>query len=118
MRDADLKHHHHVPEPVPVRGKLTIGVVEIVDTSAGERMRLTLSGASRAFDEASVEIDGVLARGSRVDQAGARYESDRAPLEPHEFSAMLKLRRGQDSEDLLFSMREPDHHHAHAGRDH
>lgn len=33
--------HHHAPAPIPVAGEFVEGVLEIVDTPEGERMRLT-----------------------------------------------------------------------------
>src|SRR5215203_3832095 len=36
--------HHHAPEPIRFKGKLAEGVLEIVDTQDGERIRMTVDG--------------------------------------------------------------------------
>jgi cation diffusion facilitator family transporter len=41
--EADSHHGHHAPEPVRIASALGEGELSIVDTPAGERMRLTLS---------------------------------------------------------------------------
>ncbi len=112
--------HHHAPDPVFVRGKLAAGELEIIDTQAGERFRFTPAEPA-AIDEASIAID----RGAGTEElltlrklAGGEFESERAPAEPHEFSAKLRLRRAKESEALPFSMAEPEHHHSHGGHKH
>ena len=41
--------HHHAPAPFQVNGKLAQGVLEIVDTAEGERLRLRISGMRKVF---------------------------------------------------------------------
>ena len=107
-------HHHHAPTPVRVSGRLAEGVVEIVETPAGERMRFS---AARLSDdtEALVEIsrDGKPPETLLMAEASNRLQlmSDVAPAEPHEFVARLILRRGAEREELSFTMSEPLGHH-------
>src|SRR5215212_8226496 len=48
--------HHHAPEPFRFRSHLAVGVLEIVDTPEGERMRLTVNGYASGLS-ATVMID-------------------------------------------------------------
>ncbi len=111
--------HSHAPDPQPIKGRLGSGVIEIIDTPAGERMRLTLD-AARAIAEARVEI---LREGGRKeilhlsapDGAKLIWLSDVAPAEPHEFKAEVVLHvGGEETEWLPFEVHEPEgHHHDH-----
>ncbi|MDX8534717.1 cation diffusion facilitator family transporter [Mesorhizobium sp. VK25A] len=109
--------HHHAPDPFLVSGKLASGLLEIVDTPQGERMRLRLSRhaeglrANVAIERADGAVESLLL--SPVGGDHHYLQSLVAPAEPHEFSARLQLAAGQDSEDLPFAMAEPDHGHAH-----
>jgi len=111
--------HSHAPDPQPIKGRLASGVVEIIDTPGGERMRLTLdSGAS--VREAYVDIvrDGgkiehIILSGR--DAALKTWMSDVPPAEPHEFKANVVL-IGNDgaNESVPFEVHEPQHdHHNH-----
>ena len=106
--------HHHRPDPVPVKGTFVEGVLEIVDTPDGERMRLTAAWLSDAV-KASVVINR--AEGDEtlplLPQAGERNVliSAHAPAEPHEFDARLVLKVGDHEEILPFHMAEPEGHH-------
>jgi len=110
--------HHHAPDPFLVSGKLASGLLEIVDTPQGERMRLRLSRHAEGL-QVSVAINRP---GSEIERlplspvGGDHHylQSLVAPAEPHEFSARLQLAAGPDSEDLAFAMAEPEgHNHAH-----
>jgi len=48
--------HHHAPDPVPVTGELTEGVIEIIDTPDGERVRFAAVRLTAGTD-AVVAID-------------------------------------------------------------
>ncbi|MDG4876918.1 cation diffusion facilitator family transporter [Mesorhizobium sp. WSM4935] len=111
--------HHHAPDPFLVSGKLASGLLEIVDTPQGERMRLRLSRHAEGL-RANVAIeraDGAVESLPLSPVGGDHHylQSLVAPAEPHEFSARLQLVAGPDSEDLPFAMAEPEgHHHEHA----
>ncbi|MDG4884147.1 cation diffusion facilitator family transporter [Mesorhizobium sp. WSM4884] len=110
--------HHHAPDPFLVSGKLASGLLEIVDTPQGERMRLRLSRHAEGL-QANVAIErpgGTVERLPLSPVAGDHHylQSLAAPAEPHEFSARLQLSAGADSEDLPFAMAEPEgHQHGH-----
>ena len=109
--------HHHAPEPFQVNGKLAKGQLQIVDTPAGERMRLTVS--KRAEGLSAVVLikrpgakDEMLPLLPSKEDHGS-YMSSVAPAEPHEFDATLRLNADGQEETLEFHMAEPEgHHHA------
>jgi hypothetical protein len=109
--------HHHAPEPVEMHGRLAQGLLEIVETPAGERMRFTISHsvddqlrATVAINRAGGETEILPLR-----RDGATYESEFAPAEPHEFAAELRLNREGETETLPFAMSEPRaHSHRHS----
>ena len=107
-------HAHHAPEPFKVASDLATGLLEIIDTSAGERMRLTID--SHADDlVATVIIDRP--EGSETLALGPvaadhhRLESSVAPAEPHEFEARLVLTAKGREQVLPFKVVEPEGHH-------
>ncbi|MER8417698.1 cation diffusion facilitator family transporter [Mesorhizobium sp. M0166] len=111
---AGSGHAHHAPEPFKVACELATGTLEIVDTPAGERMRLTID--SHADDlQATVIIDR--SEGSETlslaPVAGDHHslESSVAPAEPHEFKARLILAAKGREQILPFKMAEPEGHH-------
>ena len=106
--------HHHAPTPFPFSSKLAAGVVEIIDSPQGERMRLTVNRAADGL-QATVTIDR--AKGQvetlvlKPESNNARaYVSASAPKEPHAFDAQLRLSAGKWSEVLPFRMDEPPGH--------
>jgi len=101
--------HHHAPEPVDVQSVLARGVLEIVDTPNGERMRLTVTESLTA----AVEIGrpGGKEVLKLVPSSATIFESVEAPAEPHEFDAVLKLTAGYQTDVLPFRMVEPEGHH-------
>ncbi|AZO31064.1 cation diffusion facilitator family transporter [Mesorhizobium sp. M1B.F.Ca.ET.045.04.1.1] len=111
--------NHDAPDPFLVSGKLASGLLEIIDTPQGERMRLRLSSHAEGL-QANVAIErpgGTVERLPLSPVGGDHHylQSLVAPAEPHEFSARLQLSAGPDSEDLPFAMAEPEgHHHEHA----
>lgn len=106
-------HAHGAPAPVRVEGRLARGVIEIVPTPEGERMRFTADEAHAGLD-AVVLIDRTPAAVERLQlhrDAGnvAEYLSSEAPAEPHEFAATLQVSNDGDIEDLSFNVSEPPH---------
>lgn len=115
VADKGSPGHHHAPEPIKVASPLAHGLLEIVDTPEGERMRLTVTK--------HVEALAVLVRirrpGGNVEKLQLLpaandhhvFQSAAAPEEPHEFEAELELAGGEQRETLLFRMKEPEGHH-------
>jgi len=107
--------HNHAPGSVSVKGAFLRGILQIVDTPNGERLRLT---ARMLSDHAEVFVTINRAAGderlSLCPRGGERgvFLSTNAPEEPHEFTALLVVRLGEDEEAVPFRMREPaDHVH-------
>ena len=103
--------HHHAPDPFRFSSPLASGVLEIVDTADGERMRLLvpfrqhgLRAMVRIKREAGEENIELSPAGD-----GGEFQSSVAPDEPHEFDAELELIAGDDREVLPFRMVEPAH---------
>ena len=103
--------HHHAPQPFRFDGKMATGLLEIVDTPKGERLRVRVSRHMEGL-KASVAIARV---GGKIETlilapvSGDHHhlESAAAPEEPHEFSATLNLKAGKMVEELPFAMAEP-----------
>ena len=107
--------HHHAPDPVVVSGRLAEGVLQIVDSPQGERMRLRVSRHAESL-RASVSIDRLGGRSEVLDLQpvdGDHHclQSSTAPEEPHEFGARLNLAAGNDNEEVVFAMAEPEGQH-------
>jgi cation diffusion facilitator family transporter len=108
--------HHHAPEPFRVDSALVKGVLAIVDTPEGERMRLTVQELAPRLS-AMVAIQrpgGVVERLAllRLTDNGLVLQSREAPAEPHAFEAELELQAGDGrSLRLPFRMDEPEGHH-------
>jgi len=106
--------HHHAPEPFQVEGKLANGLLEIVDTDAGERMRLRVSRHVEGM-KATVRIlrgHGVVETIPLIPLNDDHHilQSTVAPTEPHEFDAELRLSSKSMTEELPFRMVEPEGH--------
>ncbi len=107
--------NHHAPDPFTVSTRLADGLLQIVDTPQGERLRLRISRHAEGL-QASVTIHRP---GGRIEVLALNpvngdhhwLQSSAAPEEPHEFAATLKLAAGNDNEDVAFAMAEPDGHH-------
>jgi cation diffusion facilitator family transporter len=104
---------HHVPEPVPIRGALIEGVLDIIDTPDGERMRLT---AARLPANANVSVIITRPEGDENFPLVAR-EAERGvlisvsgPAEPHELNARLIISVRDHQESIPFRMVEPVDH--------
>lgn len=112
-------HHHHAPEPVLIDADSIKGLLEIVDTPLGERVRFTSRQAS-PDDELSIEIDRDYGKTERLslprNPANPNiFVSTTVPGEPHGFSARIISKSTGDS--FSFYMTEPDGHHDHAHLD-
>lgn len=107
--------HSHAPEPFRVSGTLASGLLQIVDTEAGERFQLRLSRHAEDL-RATVAISRDVGQTERltlepVDGNHHLLRSAMAPAEPHEFDATLTLEARGAAEALAFRMVEPPHHH-------
>ncbi|ARQ12864.1 cation efflux protein (plasmid) [Rhizobium etli] len=106
--------HHYAPAPFAVSSRLATGLLEMVDTPHGERMRLSISKHVKGL-EAVVEIarDGSVERLPLLPSPTDHHAlmSAVAPAEPHEFDAVLKLMAGVEIDDLPFQMKEPEGPH-------
>ena len=108
--------HHHAPAPVKMRGRLAQGLLEIIETPAGARMRFTVSQADDQL-RATVAIkrEGGETEVLPLRRDGPTYESDIAPAEPHELTGELRLDREGQTETLAFVMSGPGGHpHQHS----
>lgn len=113
-RDPQQIHaHHHAPNPVAVQSSVLKGVIEIIDTPLGERIRYT-SNAALEVGQLIVQI----ARGSTFETLHLEKSPDNSlvflsaevPGEPHEFKATLKL---DERDSFAFEMFEPEGHPPH-----
>jgi zinc transporter 2 len=124
-QDAD---DHHAPDPVLIGGPILNGVLEIIDTPMGERVRFSAHHALVGQGAMTVEIER---EGGRVEllhlepQPGVdrSFLSLEVPGEPHEFKARV-LWAGAEQQPLdvvAFAMKEPGGHghgHAHGAQGH
>lgn len=121
LRKSKELHHHGAPEPIQVENILTSGILEIIQTADGERMRY-LSKVAHATLQLQViinraGIDEVLPLVQNPKNI-LEYISVDAPNEPHEFSAEFEIKSDGEREIVLFSMKEPEgHDHDHSGMD-
>jgi len=111
---ATHMHHHGTPAPVTISGQLADGVIEIIETPEGERLRLTVTRSSENL-VATVTIQrdqGRIESLPLIQSADNRnwFLSSSAPEEPHEFSAQLHLQEGSLAETLQFRIVEPVGH--------
>lgn len=111
---ATARNGHHAPEPFRFAGGLAEGVLEIVDTPNGERMRLTLSRqVSGLTANVVIERPGGTPESLQLEGTqgkGDTFQSSVAPAEPHEFTASLHLAAGERDEVMNFQMKEPAGH--------
>ena len=106
--------HHHCPEPFRIKSALADGLLEIIDTPNGERMRLTVNRrveglrATVIIDRGSSKIETLVLAPVAGNQHA--FVSAAAPAEPHEFEARLRLEAHDRRDVLPFRMVEPDGH--------
>lgn len=110
-------HAHEEPESISINGKLCRGLLEIIQTPNGERMRLR---AGEAAHNLGVRViinrvgDFEVLELKKSPDSAVEFTSDVAPDEPHEFSAEIELMSGDHRELIPFAMHEPhEHHHDH-----
>lgn len=105
----------HAPAAVRVDTELARGVLQIVDTDEGERMRLLLSRHAEGL-VAEVRIEREAGRIEHIPLNPVNGDlhlrfSATAPEEPHSFVATLVLRTGDAELAHRFQMDELDHTH-------
>jgi nickel/cobalt exporter len=109
--------HHHAPEPIQIKSALSSGILEIINTPHGERMRYLASAPSTQLQFRVIinRPDGleVIAL-NKGPNASSEFLSDVAPNEPHEFTAEFEISHGKDHEVIPFEMHEPEGHHDHS----
>ncbi|MFJ6322116.1 MULTISPECIES: cation diffusion facilitator family transporter [unclassified Rhizobium] len=107
--------HHHAPDPFTVNSPLATGLLEIVDTADGERMRLTISSHAHDLQAVvSIKRPGNVIETLRLLPSATDHhamQSAEVPAEPHEFDAELRLTAGDKQDVLPFRMEEPEGHH-------
>jgi nickel/cobalt exporter len=115
--------HHHRADPISIDGQMLKGMLEIVETPLGEKMRFS---SSRDIDQCEllVEIDRdngrveILHINKSPDNKGV-FLSMETPSEPHEFNArLIWLDKYNGREEFAFSMKEPEGHSHHENHDH
>ncbi len=109
-----VRGHAHAPEPCQVRSAIASGLLEIIDTPDGERMRLSIeTPTDRLQVTVTIERPGntveVLVLLPVPGNDGV-YMSREAPAEPHEFSAQLRLKAHEHEHVLRFAVTEPAGH--------
>ena len=117
--DHHHHHDHHASDPQPIKGRDLVGVIEIVETPIGERLRFA---ASRVLKLRNLEAR-ICRPGGRLEILGMIqsplapkiYMSNASPEEPHEFAASLHAETDAGADSAVFEMREPKGHgHDHA----
>ncbi|MFS8055072.1 cation diffusion facilitator family transporter [Rhizobium sp. BR 317] len=107
--------HHHAPAPFTVRSSLARGLLEIIDTPDGERMRLSVASHAHGLQAVvNIKRAGGIIEILTLSASPSDHHamlSARAPAEPHEFDAELVLTAGDKVEALPFRMEEPEGHH-------
>lgn len=106
--------HHHAPEPFKVISPIASGLLAIVDTAKGERMRLTLHHRADGL-QATVAIKRAVDTVETLEMMPTNaqalvFESAVAPAEPHEFDAELQMLAGDQKIVLPFTLTEPSGH--------
>ena len=116
-------HHHHAPEPIHIQCKDTHGVLEIIDTPHGERLRYVANAISQ-----DTKLRVVINRSEGLEPIellqtsnAKEWMSSVAPNEPHEFSAEFEIVKNDARDVFVFEMHEPhgdmsddEHARAHA----
>ncbi|MBS0232544.1 MAG: cation transporter [Proteobacteria bacterium] len=105
---------HNAPDPFAFEGKLAAGLLEIVDTPVGERVRMSLSRHAGGL-KATIVIKRARNVEERLPLAPDTPDhhhlvSSVAPAEPHSFAAEILLHAGTESEVIPFRMEEPEGH--------
>lgn len=106
--------HHHAPEPFRFESPIVGGLLEIIDTPDGERIRLSVERPVKRMT-ATVSInrpDGKVEALTLTPVVGndLQFISLAAPAEPHKFDARLYLQASGREDILPFRMTEPRGH--------
>lgn len=114
MKRAHLHHHHDEPEPISVNTEKVVGILQIVNTSEGERLKFELK--SQYNQEISFRViinrpEGLEVLALKREESTNTYFSEVAPNEPHKFSAEFEINyNGNRHEIIPFEMHEPHNH--------
>lgn len=116
QKHAEQGHHHHAPEPIQISNVMAKGRLEIVNTSAGERMKFTAEKSAenlflRVIINRSESLEVLVLK--QTSPGSKEFLSEVAPNEPHEFSAEFEMSIGHQKDVLTFEMHEPQDHHDH-----
>ena len=116
QKNAEHQHHHHAPEAIRVSNVMTNGLLEIIDTSEGERMKFTSEKSQeklllRVIINRSESLEVLVLKQSYP--GSKEYLSEVAPNEPHEFSAEFEMTIDNQKNVMTFEMHEPHDHHEH-----
>ncbi|MGG6896692.1 MULTISPECIES: cation diffusion facilitator family transporter [Rhizobium] len=107
--------HHHAPDPFAVSSSLATGLLEIIDTPDGERMRLSIASHAHGLQAVvNIQRPGGIVETLTLSPSPKDHHamlSAQTPDEPHEFDAELVLTAGDEVEVLPFRMEEPEGHH-------
>lgn len=104
--------HHYAPTPFAFESELANGLLEIVETPDGERMRLTVYRgvegleAKVAIARADSRVESLVLKNSSGESSV--FISAVAPEEPHAFDAKLYLNTGSREDVLPFHVDEPE----------
>lgn len=113
-KTADHHHHHGAPDPVMVTTRSANGILEMINTDDGEKIRFTSES-----DVADLDVRILITRPTEIEVLEFRRESPRSfvsvqiPQEPHEFSAEAEFMRAGEREIFPFAMHEPHDHYEH-----
>lgn len=116
-----VHHHHGEPEPVSIKGRLCQGLLEIIQTPDGERMRLRTSQSTPSLVVRAIINrlgDFEVLELNRDQNSPNDFVSDVAPDEPHEFSAEVEISNGIHHDLIPFEMHEPLNHAKNHEHDH
>ena len=100
---------------------MTNGLLEIIDTSEGERMKFTSEKSQeklslRVIINRSESLEVLVLKQSYP--GSKEYLSEVAPNEPHEFSAEFEMTIDNQKNVMSFEMHEPHDHHEHHTHSH
>lgn len=110
------EHYHHAPEPIRISNVMASGLLEIVNTANGERMKFT---SEKSQENLSLRV--IINRPENLEVlvlkqtslGSCEYLSEVEPNEPHEFSAEFEMSNRTTKEIISFEMHEPHDHHEH-----
>ncbi len=112
-------HHHSHAEPILITNSLISGILEIINTNEGKRIKFT---SKKEIQNLNFKVIINRPEGLEVLKLNKlnslEYLSDIAPSEPHEFSAEFEISQENKNEIIPFEMHEQhlldEHERAHA----